>query len=167
VGSTSTVKASLEAAFNSAMPRGLLVLVHLLAVILWLGGMFFAYFCLRPAAATVLQPPQRLPLWAAVFSRFLPMVAAAVIMILVTGFSMMVQTGFRNAPPGWHVMQALGIAMAAIFAWIFFLLFPRLRRHCAASSWPEAARTLNAMRHLVAVNLALGVATVVAALSSR
>ncbi|WP_157269680.1 CopD family protein [Azohydromonas aeria] len=149
------------------MPRQLLINLHLLAVILWLGGMFFAYFCLRPAAAQVLEPPQRLPLWSAVFSRFLPMVAAAVIVILVTGSSMMVQTGFRNAPPGWHVMAALGSVMAVIFAWIYLLLFPRLRRHCAASSWPEAARTLNAIRQLVGVNLALGVATVVAALSAR
>lgn len=149
------------------MPRQLLINLHLLAVILWLGGMFFAYFCLRPAAATVLEPPQRLPLWAAVFSRFFPMVAAAVAVILATGFGMMIQTGFSQAPPGWHVMAALGIAMALVFAWIYFLLFPALRRHCTASSWPDAARALNAIRRLVAVNLALGVATVVAALSAR
>ena len=45
------------------MLRPLLLFLHLAGVIVWVGGMFFAYFCLRPAAVRVLQPPQRLPLW--------------------------------------------------------------------------------------------------------
>jgi uncharacterized membrane protein len=48
----------------------LLVLIHLLAVIVWIGGMFFAHVCLRPVAAAQLQPPQRLPLLAAILGRF-------------------------------------------------------------------------------------------------
>ena len=35
----------------------LLIAMHVLAVVVWVGGMFFAYFCLRPAAAKLLQPP--------------------------------------------------------------------------------------------------------------
>ena len=52
------------------MLRQILLFVHLLGAIAWVGGMFFAYFCLRPAAMEVLDPPRRLPLWSATFARF-------------------------------------------------------------------------------------------------
>jgi uncharacterized membrane protein len=149
------------------MPRPILLFLHLLGAMAWVGGMFFAYFCLRPAAAEVLEPPQRLKLWVGVFSRFLPMVAAMVLVILATGFSLMAQTGFKNAPAGWHVMLALGLVMAAVFAYIYAVLFPRLRRHSAAANWPAAAQSLNHIRRLVAFNLALGMGTVAAALAAR
>lgn len=149
------------------MPRSALLFLHLLGAVTWVGGMFFAYFCLRPAAAEVLEPPQRLKLWVGVFSRFLPVVAGLVLVILVTGFSLMAQTGFNNAPIGWHVMQGLGIAMAVVFAYLYGVLFPRLRRHGAAADWPAAAQALNGMRRLVAFNLTLGVVTVAAAVAGR
>ena len=44
---------------------GIALLLHLLGVVVWVGGMFFAYMALRPVAATVLGPPLRLGLWAA------------------------------------------------------------------------------------------------------
>ena len=149
------------------MLRQLLLLLHLLGAIAWLGGMFFAYFCLRPAAAEVLNPPERLPLWSATFSRFLPYMAGAVVVILATGLSMLLSVGFSAAPVGWHVMFALGLVMAAVFGYIYFSLFPKLQSHCKAQAWPNAARALNRIRQLVAVNLVLGFLVVLAAVSAR
>ncbi|NLF54132.1 MAG: hypothetical protein GX576_07010 [Thauera phenolivorans] len=149
------------------MFRQLLILLHLLGAFAWVGGMFFAYFCLRPAAAEVLEPAKRLPLWCAAFARFLPYVAVAVAVILATGFALFGAVGFAGAPPGWHAMLALGLLMTAVFGHIWLVRFPRLRAHCTASAWPEAARVLDGMRRLVAFNLVLGVATVVAAASAR
>lgn len=153
--------------YSLPMLRQLLLSIHLLGAITWLGGMFFAYFALRPAAAEVLAPPQRLPLWAAVFARFLPSMAVAIALLLATGLAMFLPVGFRYAPAGWHVMLGLGLAMAAVFLVVYRVLFPRLRRQCAESSWPAAAATLNRIRQLVAVNLGLGVAVVLAAASAR
>ena len=31
--------------------------LHLLAAVIWVGGMFFAYMALRPVAASLLEPP--------------------------------------------------------------------------------------------------------------
>ena len=39
----------------------ILITLHLLAAVVWVGGMFFAYVVLRPGMA-VLEPPQRLAL---------------------------------------------------------------------------------------------------------
>ena len=149
------------------MLRQLLLLLHLLGAIAWLGGMFFAYFCLRPAAADVLKPPERLALWSATFSRFLPYMAVAVVAIVATGLAMLLSVGFSAAPAGWHIMFALGLVMAAIFGHIYFSLFPALRAHCTAQEWPDAAQALNRIRQRVALNLVLGALVVLAAVSAR
>jgi uncharacterized membrane protein len=149
------------------MLRQALLLAHLLGAILWIGGMFFAYICLRPAAAEVLDPPQRLPLWAATFARFLPAAAAAVLTLLASGLAMLAQTGIAQAPVGWHLMLALGLLMSAVFAYIYAVLYPKLRAACAAAAWTLAAQALDGIRRLVALNLLLGIVTVLAAVSAR
>ena len=44
--------------------------LHILGAVVWVGGMFAAYVCLRPAAGA-LEPPQRLKLWRGFFARIL------------------------------------------------------------------------------------------------
>ena len=149
------------------MLREGLLLLHVVGVIVWVGGMFFAYFCLRPAAAQTLDPPQRLPLWAATFDRFFRYTAIAVVAIVGSGLAMLLSVGLRQAPIGWHVMLALGLLMAALFGYVYAVLFPQLKAHCAGAAWPAAAKVLNAIRRLVAVNLVLALLTVAAALSAR
>jgi uncharacterized membrane protein len=149
------------------MPRQLLLLLHISGVIIWVGGMFFAYFCLRPAAGKVLEPPRRLPLWVATFEPFFGITAVAVAVILLTGFAMFMEVGFKLAPIGWQIMMSLGLLMTAIFAYAYGVLYPKLRHHCEVSAWPAAATVLNAIRKLVAANLVLAAGTVVAAVFSR
>ena len=68
--------------------------LHLLGVVVWVGGMFFAHMALRPSVQA-LDPPQRLPLLAATLSRFLTWVAVAVLLILGSGaFMVMTYGGF-------------------------------------------------------------------------
>jgi uncharacterized membrane protein len=140
-----------------------LLLLHLAGVIVWVGGMFFAHFCLRPVAAAQLPPPQRLPLLAAVLGRFFTTVAASIIAILVSGFALIGAAGFAQAPIHWHVMSGIGLLMAAIFCVIYFLHYPRLTAGVAAQDWPAAGAAMNRIRQLVATNLLLGTLTVTVA----
>lgn len=149
------------------MLRQLLLFLHLAGVVVWVGGMFFAHFCLRPAALRLLEPPQRLPLWAATLGAFLRYTAVAVVLILLSGFAILFEVGFKQAPIGWHVMMTLGLVMAGIFAWVYGVLYPRLRRHAEAGAWPEAGAALNGIRRLVTTNLVLALATFAAALLLR
>ena len=144
-----------------------LVFLHLVSAIVWLGGMVFAHFALRPAAVAVLEPPQRLPLMALALGRFFRLVAAAVIVILATGVALLARVGMAQAPVGWHVMLTLGLVMAAVFAVIFVQLYPALTRAVAAREWPAAAGALNRIRVLVMVNMGLGFAAVAAAVWAR
>lgn len=140
----------------------LLTLVHLLASIVWIGGMFFAHQCLRPAVlATLDAPPQRLGLWRAVFGRFFPWVWACVIALVATGQAMVVHMGGMGAVPVQiHVMTAIGYLMAAIYAYIFFVPYAALKRAVAAQDWPAGGAALNHIRVLVGTNLALGIVNV-------
>ncbi|MCH8214412.1 MAG: hypothetical protein IIC54_10140, partial [Proteobacteria bacterium] len=83
--------------------------LHVLAAIVWVGGMFFAYMVLRPSLG-VLEPPQRPALWNAVFPRFFAWVWVAVIALPVTGYAMVFDAfgGFANAGVHVHVMHVLG-----------------------------------------------------------
>ncbi len=143
-------------------------LIHLLAVVIWIGGMFFAYMVLRPSAVEVLPPPERLRLWDKVFTHFFNWVWLAIFLLLVSGFYMIyLFGGIAHAPRHVHWMLLLGIAMVLIFMYVFFVCYVRLNLLVAAQDWPKAGEVLATIRKLVAVNLALGLLTVVVAIMGR
>lgn len=153
-----------------------LLFLHVLAVVIWVGGMFVMHFAVRPSAVELLEPPQRLPMMAATLRRFFNWVIVAVVVTLATGLLMFVGIGMgagamaqgknafvegmRLAHVSIHTMFALGLVMMAIFAHIRTAPFRRLQRAVAAQDWPQAAGHLNQIRILVAVNLALGILTI-------
>lgn len=144
-------------------------LVHLAAVIVWVGGMVFAHFFLRPALAA-LEPPERLALMHEVLRRFFGAVLVAVIAVLASGFWMIGDVHQRVAATGgalvmpwsWWMMTALGIVMAVVFAHIRLVLFPRMGQALAQRRLPDAALALASIRGWVVVNLMIGGAIVVA-----
>jgi uncharacterized membrane protein len=143
--------------------RSFLLFLHLSAVIIWLGGMFFAHFFLRPAAAEQLPPAQRLPLLAAILGSFFKTVTFAIVILLVSGFARMGMTGFAQAPLHWHLMSAIGLLMTTIFALIYLFHYPQLKSAVAAQAWEPAGAAMNRIRRLVWVNLCLGALTVAVA----
>jgi uncharacterized membrane protein len=135
--------------------------LHLISDVIWIGGMFLAYMCVRPAAVEVLEPPQRLKLWAGVFRRFFPWVWAAVIVILGSGFAMM---GKMGAVPHYVIaMAVIGAVMSMIFMHVYFAPFARLKRAVAAEDWKAGGAALNQIRILVGINLALGLINIAVA----
>ncbi len=140
----------------------LMLFLHVLGVTVWVGGMAFAWGCLRPAAMQ-LPPAQRLPLWVASFSRFFPLVWAAVALIALSGIFMLLETGFARAPRAWHAMLLTGAVMMGVFASIWFGPWVRLQRAVRVEDWASGAVALNAIRQRVAFNLALGVVTIAVA----
>lgn len=146
----------------------LLLAAHMLAALFWVGGMAFAYTMLRPAAGA-LEPSARLTLWRDVFGRFLPWVAVAIVALLVSGYAMLFLEfgGFRRAPLFVHVMQGTGILMMLIFLHLYFAPWRRLQKAVHAKEWPAAGHQLAQIRKLVAINLALGVITVLVGSTGR
>jgi len=140
----------------------LLYLLHVLATVIWVGGMFFAHQCLRPAALAQLEPASRLRLWNGVFSRFFPWVWAAVILLTASGLLLIQQMGGMAAVPiHVHIMAAIGYLMAGIFAALYFRPYASLSRAVATEDWPAAGAALNRIRILVGSNLSLGLANII------
>ena len=145
--------------------------LHVLAVVVWIGGMVFAHFFLRPAVAT-LETPVRLRLMHDVLGRFFRAVLVSALLTLVSGVWMLgrvakqvVQSGGSfEMPLAWTVMAVLGIAMVAIFMHIRFALFRRLDRAVAASEWAAGGAALAQIRTWVSINLGLGVLVLVVTL---
>src|SRR5574340_535419 len=137
-------------------------LIHLLAVLIWVGGMFFAHVVLRPAAAETLEAPQRLKLLDAVFRRFFNWVWGASGAILVTGFYLVyLYGGIARTVSHVHIMLASGLAMVAIFGYVFFACYVPFSLHVSKKRWNEAGEILVRIRRLVALNLVLGLLTII------
>jgi len=145
------------------------ITLHMLAAVIWVGGMFFAYIALRPAAGGLLEPPLRLRLWSRVFSRFFPWVWLAVLILLASGFWMIVGPlgGMARAGMPVHLMMTLGIAMMLIFMHIYFGPTRRLTRAVAADDWAAGAKALDRIRVLILANLILGLLVVCIAGAGR
>ena len=145
------------------MLYSILKTLHVLSLIVWVGGMVFAHFFLRPALAS-LDSLLRLRLMHDVLGRFFKAVLVASLLTLVSGLWMLgrvakqvVQSGGSfDMPLAWTVMTVLGLAMVAIFMHIRFALYKRLSRAVAASDWPAGAAALGQIRLWVSINMALG-----------
>ncbi len=140
-----------------------LKLVHLLSVIVWIGGMVFAHFFLRPALAA-LEAPQRVRLMHDVLGRFFRAVLVAAGLTLISGLWMIGRVAKQTVQAGgsfpmpldWTVMAALGILMVVIFGHIRFALYKRLDRAVVAGDWVAGGAALASIRAWVAINIALG-----------
>jgi uncharacterized membrane protein len=146
----------------------ILIALHVLAAVIWVGGMTFAYLVLRPAAGE-LQAEARLPLWHRVFGRFFPLVWASIAVLLGTGYGMMALAfgGFAGAPLHVHLMQALGILMMLLFFHLYFAPWRRFSAAIAGSDFAAAGKQLDLIRMIVAINLVLGLITIVVGTGGR
>ena len=146
----------------------ILIALHVLAAVIWVGGMFFAYMVLRPSAGP-LESASRLALWHRVFGRFFPWVWASIAVLLISGYSILFLRfdGFAGAPPHINVMQATGIMMMLLFLHLYFVPWRRFSHAVERRAFDEASTELNQIRRIVAINLVLGLVTVAAGASGR
>jgi uncharacterized membrane protein len=146
----------------------LLLILHALSAVVWVGGMFFAHQVLRPAAAS-LEPGPRLILWSHVLGRFFAWVFAAIVLLLLTGYAMVfgVFAGFGGVGLHVHLMQGIGIVMMLLFFHLYFAPWRRFLAAVARQDWAEGGLYLSQIRTIVTINLVLGVIVVAIGSSGR
>ena len=149
--------------------REILLFLHLLAVVAWIGGMFFAHVCLRPAAVATLQPAQRLPLMAATLGRFFVAVAWSLVLLWGSGIAMFAQLAVAGGKPplSWNLMAAIAVVMTIVFAALWLRGHPRMQAALEAGDLSGAGAALDGIRGKVMLNLVLGVATIAVATVGR
>jgi uncharacterized membrane protein len=134
--------------------------LHLLCAVLWVGGLFFAFVVLRPSLVAI-EPPQRMLLQTRVHRRFFLVIWHAMPLILITGFALLYMLGgLAHVPWPIHAMLALGLVMAAVFLAIIFGPYRKFRR---TTDRTRMAASMSTMRTLIAINLVLGLITVIIA----
>lgn len=145
------------------------IALHLLAAVVWVGGMIFAHSSLRPAAVQVLEPPLRLELWVQVFRRFFVLVWISIGLILVSGYWMLFSYfgGFSGAGIHIHIMHGLGIVMVMIYLHVFFAPYRRLKQAVIIQDYPLAGAQLNQIRQLVGINILLGLLVIIVGSAGR
>jgi uncharacterized membrane protein len=144
------------------------LVVHVLAAVIWIGGLFFAYMILRPSLSP-LETSYRLPVWQRVFARFFPWVWLCVVVLPASGAAMVSEEfgGFSTLSPYVRLMMMLGGVMIAIFLFLYFVLWRGFRGAVSAADWPVAETHIRKIRRLVGINLLLGLATIVVGASAR
>ena len=143
--------------------------LHVLFAVIWIGGMFFAYQCLRPVAAALLEPAQRLPLWDRTLKKFFIWVWHAVVIIPISGYWMVFVSfgGMSKVGVHVHIMQGLGWVMVAIFLYVFFGPYAKLKQAVATKDWQTGALHLALIRRSVGINLLIGLGLIVVATTGQ
>ena len=146
----------------------LLTVLHVLAAVVWIGGMVFAYTVLRPTIDEF-GPPVKLPVLAGIFRRFFAWVWCAVVVLPVTGYLLigMLYDEFFGAGTAVNLMQGIGWIMIALFVVLYFGPYPPFREAVAAEDWPRAAIHLPRIRRIILINLVLGIAITVIGAGGR
>ena len=142
--------------------------IHVLAAVIWVGGMFFALMILRPAALP-LAMEQRVDLWFRVVSRFFFWIWLTVAALPLSGYilAFMIFGGLNQIGQHVLIMQAMGWTMIALFVFAFFIFYRRMGRMVENRLIPEAGIYMNRIRIVISINLILGISTVIFATTGR
>lgn len=140
------------------MTSAIVEAIHGMAAVAWVGGIFFAYMALRPAANKTLDPPLRVRLWQSAYSHFFPWVWVMIALLLATGYYDLFTRlgGFANGALYLKLMHGIGLIMVAAFVYLHFGLYRRLSAAVTAGDTPAAAAVMAKMRPVMATNLTLG-----------
>lgn len=144
------------------MLNALAIIFHLIAINIWVGGMFFIIIVLGKVVSTLEEPEQQ-AFWQAILKRFFFWVWLAVIGLLATGISMIFYRfgGVDYSP--WYVlvMASLGISMAVVFLVIYFIYYRNFEREFNAGNINGSRHQLRIIRSLGILNMVLGFCVVV------
>jgi uncharacterized membrane protein len=129
-----------EKADMSFDPFTLVRCLHVVAIVGWIGGVWFVTFVVMPAIARSEAPANRLAAFHRIEQGFAPQAKLWVLLAGASGFWMTHQANLwsRFADPGYWWMQAM-LVLWTIFAVMLFVAEPLvLHRRMAASPSPEA-----------------------------
>ena len=139
--------------------RDVLLALHLLAASIWVGGMAYTLFVLRPALAVLDPQAKAMQMHMLTLKKFFFIIWHVMPLMLLTGWGMVFLAwgGMAGLPRSINVMQGLGVLMAAVFIIAYVGPYKKLQRAIRAT--PEM---LARVRVLMVMNLVLGAAAIIA-----
>ena len=141
-----------------------LLTLHVLGVVIWIGGAFFVYAAL-PAPKADIEPTQ-LDLWATGLKRFFPWLLTSSIVVFGTGETLAREwLAGLDGPLYVHIMFAIG-ALALLYSlYVYLLPYRGLRRALSGGDRAGAQRRLRFIRASLGLIGAAGLIVVAVAAS--
>ena len=143
------------------MLNALSIILHLLAINVWVGGTFFTVVIL-PHAAASLEPAERHPFMRIVFKRFFFWVWLAMMILISTGGWMIYRVfgGIINAPLYVVLMMSITLLMVCVFLLIYFGSYRLYVQSLKQENLSDSERHLDYISLLSKINMALGICVV-------
>jgi uncharacterized membrane protein len=140
--------------------------LHVIAVVLWIGGVGMVTLTLLPAARHIRTPEERLKFFARIEKAFIPQ---ARIWMLVAGLSGLYMVHVLDAWPLFGALQYWWLD-AMVLVWLFFaaMLFviePLNRRRAARRPPPDADRLVARLQRLHWIVLTVSLITIAGAVA--
>ena len=144
------------------MLNAVAIVIHLVAINIWVGGMFFIIMVLGKVVST-LEMPEQQAFWQHILKRFFYWVWLAVIILLASGTGMIFYRygGLTTTPVYVLVMATFGILMALVFFIIYFIFYQNFQRELQAGNLDACNNQLVAIRYLGIVNMILGFCVII------
>ena len=135
--------------------------IHLLAVVIWIGGILFMDGFLAPALKrAIAQAEPRARLLYGLFRNFFAVIWGAGASLVITGYGMVfLRGGFGVLSSAQWVMVVLGSLMVLLALYIFFVPFLRMRAAVLGGQWDAACVQAGQIRLLSSLNIVLALPT--------
>lgn len=155
-------KYSTPGRFIRFMLNAVALILHLIAINVWVGGTFFAIVILSRALRDI-GTSQQLTLWQLVFRHFFAWTWLAVFILLSSGTWLVygVYGGFDTIPIYIMLMGILAVLMIANYIFIYFVPYRQFRQLLRVDDIDSCLRKLAVIRFAGIINMMLGLCIVV------
>jgi uncharacterized membrane protein len=144
------------------MTAGIAFTLHLIAINIWVGGMFFVVVVFSHVTAPM-PLVQRLDYWRRALARFFMLVWLAMLVLLGSGGVMIYEVfgSPGNSPLYVLLMASFALVMMAIFVYIYFQPYRQFTRHLKVRDLAAAEHWLLQLRRLGKLNAVIGLCAVI------
>lgn len=144
------------------MLNAIALILHLVAINVWVGGSFFAIIILGRAIKSV-EASQQLILWQLVFRRFFTWAWIAVFVLLTSGTWMVysVYGGFGSIPVYIMLMGIIALLMIGVFIFIYLVPYRQYKLLVQADDVDACLQKLAIIRFAGTLNMILGFCIVI------
>lgn len=144
---------------------GIIYFVHLIATVLWVGGIFVNVFILMPSAKETLEGPLMGKLMGAVMKRFRPVVYTCMVLLGITGVIMTINNanyfGWLKFDNTWSTVSLIKHVVMVVWViigiYLFEVVMPKMGKLAAPGPSPELGKLQALQMKLGMISMVLAV----------
>lgn len=137
---------------------GVIIFLHILSAIIWIGGMIAMRIAVHPAMQTINEPHIKLGKTLEIIGRLFALVLPFVVILLITAVVMTIGLGFAGTPLSItaHTKEVIWLIMTINFTYMFTKRTQAQRLFDDGDMAGAKAKVANFANLLLPINIALG-----------